>query len=142
MFLDYFALAMVLVSIIALVYIFAIIHDIPHRIAKQRNHPQQDAIHVACWLSLITLHALWPLVFIWAVAHKENPSKTTGTSTHGNAETASPSPEATLAEEVVRLKRLVSSLETRLRALEGSSGNAGLGTRERETIATAGASHD
>ena len=30
--------------------------DIPYQIAKKRNHPQRDAIHVAGWVSLLTLH--------------------------------------------------------------------------------------
>ncbi|MDX7812186.1 DUF3302 domain-containing protein, partial [Aeromonas caviae] len=33
-----------------------VIHDIPYEIAKHRNHPHQDAIHVAGWVSLFTLH--------------------------------------------------------------------------------------
>jgi hypothetical protein len=49
------------------------IHDIPHRIAKKRHHPQEEAIHYACWLSLFTLHAIWPLVFLWAVSNQRTP---------------------------------------------------------------------
>ena len=26
----------------------------------RRDHPHQDAIHVAGWVSLFTLHAIWP----------------------------------------------------------------------------------
>ena len=48
-------------------YGFIYIHDIPYAIAKKRNHPHKEAIHVACWLSLFTLHAIWPLVYIWSV---------------------------------------------------------------------------
>ena len=51
-------------------YIFTFIHDLPHRIAKKRNRPQQEAIHYACWLSLFTLHAIWPLVFMWSVSNR------------------------------------------------------------------------
>jgi len=29
-------------------YTFIFIHDIPYEQAKKRNHPQADAIHVAC----------------------------------------------------------------------------------------------
>ena len=49
-------------------YTFIYIHDIPYVTAKKRHHPQKEAIHVACWLSLFTLHAIWPIVFIWAIA--------------------------------------------------------------------------
>jgi hypothetical protein len=47
------------------------IHDIPYEIAKSRNHPQQDAIHVAGWVSLFTLHVLWPFLWIWATLYRE-----------------------------------------------------------------------
>jgi hypothetical protein len=35
----------------------------------KRHHPHAEAIHVAGWLSLLTLHALWPFIYIWAVMH-------------------------------------------------------------------------
>jgi hypothetical protein len=46
------------------------IHDIPYLIAKKRNHPHQDAIHGAGWVSLFTLHAIWPFLWIWAMAYR------------------------------------------------------------------------
>lgn len=67
MFLDYFALVMLIIGISLVIYTFIYIHDIPYQIAKKRNHEQKEAIHLACWLSLFTLHAIWPIVFIWAV---------------------------------------------------------------------------
>ena len=71
MFLDYFALLLILVVLVIIFYTFIYIHELPYEAAKHRNHPQQDAIYVACWLSLFTLHAIWPLVFIWALSHKD-----------------------------------------------------------------------
>ena len=65
--LEYVALVIGLVGLTLIFYTFIYIHDIPYQIAKKRNHPQTDAIHVACWLSVFTIHALWPLVFLWAV---------------------------------------------------------------------------
>jgi hypothetical protein len=67
MFLDYFALVMLIIGISLVIYTFIYIHDIPYQIAKKRDHEQKEAIHLACWLSLFTLHAIWPVVFIWAV---------------------------------------------------------------------------
>jgi hypothetical protein len=67
MFLDYLALAMLIIGISLVIYTFIYIHDIPYQIAKKRDHEQKEAIHLACWLSLFTLHAIWPIVFIWAV---------------------------------------------------------------------------
>lgn len=65
--LEYFALIMLCLSVTAIFYLFIYIHDLPYNIAKKRNHPQKEAIHYACWLSLFTLHAIWPLVFLWSV---------------------------------------------------------------------------
>lgn len=73
MFLDYLALFLLLLSLTVVFYTFIYIHDLPHKIAKERDHPHEEAIHVACWLSLFTLHAMWPLVFTWAVSHKKQP---------------------------------------------------------------------
>lgn len=72
MFLNYLALAMIFVSCLIIFYGLLYIHELPYEAAKHRNHPQQDAIYAACWLSLFTVHALWPLVFIWALSHKES----------------------------------------------------------------------
>lgn len=69
--LNYLALFMIIVVLIMLFYTFIYLHELPYEVAKHRNHPQQDAIYVACWLSLFTLHALWPFVFLWALTHKE-----------------------------------------------------------------------
>ena len=73
MFLDYLALALLCLSLTMVFYLVIYIHDLPHKIAKAREHPHEEAIHVACWLSLVTLHAMWPIVFTWAVSHKKQP---------------------------------------------------------------------
>ena len=72
MFLNYFTLVLLLAGLTLVFYTFIYIHDLPYDIAKHRNHPQKEAIHVACWLSLFTLHAIWPIVYIWAIS-KQGP---------------------------------------------------------------------
>jgi hypothetical protein len=69
MFLDYLSLFILIAGLTLTFYAFIYIHDLPHKIAKKRHHPHEEAIHVACWLSLLTLHALWPFIYIWAVMH-------------------------------------------------------------------------
>lgn len=69
---EYFALIMLIFVGLTLFYGFIAIHDIPYEIAKRRNHPQQDAIHVAGWISLFTLHILWPLLWIWATLYRQD----------------------------------------------------------------------
>ena len=66
MFLDYFALGLLIFVALVLFYGVIAIHDIPYEIAKSREHPHQDAIHYAGWVSLFTLHVLWPFLWIWA----------------------------------------------------------------------------
>ena len=68
--LDYVALGILLTVVITLLYAVIGIHDIPYEISKKRNHPHQDAIHAAGWLSLFLLHAIWPFLWIWALLYK------------------------------------------------------------------------
>jgi ABC-type anion transport system duplicated permease subunit len=65
--LDYLALAILLAVVVILAVAVVALFDLPYRIATRRNHPQRDAIHAACWLSLFTAGLLWPLAFIWAL---------------------------------------------------------------------------
>jgi hypothetical protein len=66
--------ALVLLIFVALVLFYGIIviHDIPYEIAVKRNHPHQDVLHVAGWVSLFTLHAIWPFLWIWAMLYHED----------------------------------------------------------------------
>ncbi len=100
MFLNYLSLVILLAGLILVFYTFIYIHDLPYSIAKKRNHPQKEAIHVAGWLSLFTFHAIWPIIYIWAVA-KVNPSG-----------------GLTNEEKADDLKERLQGLEVRLRQLE------------------------
>jgi len=68
--LDYIALGLLFFVGVVLFYGIIAIHDIPYEIAKHRQHPHQDAIHVTGWISLFTLHVLWPFLWIWATLYK------------------------------------------------------------------------
>ena len=70
--LEYVALGILVFAAITVFYGIIVIHDIPYEIAKERNHPQQDALHVAGWVSLFTLHVLWPFLWIWAMLYRED----------------------------------------------------------------------
>jgi len=70
--LDYVALGILLFAAITLFYGIIVIHDIPYEISVHRNHPHQDAIHYAGWISLFTLHVLWPFLWIWATLYRED----------------------------------------------------------------------
>ena len=122
MFLSYLALFILIVVIIVVVYVFIWIHDIPYMLAKKRNHPNLHAIHIACWLSLFTLHALWPFVFLWAIAKKPQVEVIVVGDTTGGAGLAAQSSSG--ADDPAALRLAVAQLIARLDALEkrGSAG--------------------
>ncbi|MGR5161755.1 DUF3302 domain-containing protein [Vibrio owensii] len=67
--LDYASLAILFVVLLILIFGLIALHDIPYEIAKKRNHPHADAIHVAGWVSLFFLHVIWPFLWIWATMY-------------------------------------------------------------------------
>ncbi len=69
--LDIIALGILLFIAASLTFGAVAIVGIPHQIALERDHPQQDAIYFAGWVSLFTLHVAWPLVWIWAAAYRD-----------------------------------------------------------------------
>lgn len=107
MFLDYFALFMLLFVAIVLFYGIIAIHDIPYEIAKARQHPQQDAIHVAGWISLFTLHAIWPFLWVWATLYR--PDRGWGFVPESKQE--SESEAAALRAEIAAVSRRLEQLE-------------------------------
>jgi len=70
--LEYVSLGILVVVVLVIFYGIIAIHDIPYEIACERKHPQRDAIHVAGWVSLFTLHAIWPFLWIWATLYRED----------------------------------------------------------------------
>jgi hypothetical protein len=69
-FLDFFALGVLVMIVVTVLYAVIYIHDIPYEIAKKRNHPHQDAIHTAGWVSPFLMHTIWPFLWIWATLYK------------------------------------------------------------------------
>jgi hypothetical protein len=106
--LEYVALVLLIVVALVLFYGVIVIHDIPYEIAVKRNHPHQDVLHVAGWVSLFTLHVLWPFLWIWAMLYRED--RGWGVQSPVGQPTGSGSPD-----EII--KRLT-TLEQRLDALE------------------------
>ena len=55
-----------IVLLIAFIAGFWYVHILPDTIAKRREHPQRDAIHALCLLSLFVGGLLWPFAYLWA----------------------------------------------------------------------------
>jgi hypothetical protein len=108
--LSYFALAILFFVVLTLAYGMIAIHDIPYHIAVKRNHPHQDAIHAGGWVSLFTLHAIWPFLWIWAMSyHPEHgyrgrPNK--GAAKEAPTPPVGADPQARIAELESRLAKL------------------------------------
>lgn len=51
---------------IAVVILFWMVHVLPEKIAHKRHHPQAEAIHTLCLLSLVFGGLLWPIAWLWA----------------------------------------------------------------------------
>ncbi|GAB6191048.1 DUF3302 domain-containing protein [Desulfocastanea catecholica] len=108
--LDYVALGILIFVCITLVYAVIGIHDIPYEMAKKRNHPHQDAIHTAGWVSLFLMHALWPFLWIWATLYR--PDRGWGLNqTAATTESAGTSSPTTTAEA---LQERITGLEHEL----------------------------
>src|ERR1700746_1127052 len=109
-FLNYFALGLLIFVVVVLFYGIIAIHDIPYLIAKGRDHPHQDAIHAAGWVSLFTLHALWPFLWIWAMAYR--PERGWGVAHWPQTDFGEPPSTAT---DLQALGRRIEEIENRLK---------------------------
>jgi hypothetical protein len=118
MFLDYLALAILLLMVSGLFYVFFYIHDIPYEFAEKRHHPQKDAIYWGCWLSLFTLHVLWPFIFLWAVSNPAKVEIVDGRPGDGHEPGTDGSTSASSAAEIAQLRQQLSLLQDRLAKVE------------------------
>jgi hypothetical protein len=111
-FLSYFALGVIVFVLLTLAYGMIAIHDIPYIVAKKRNHPHQDAIHAGGWVSLFTLHAIWPFLWIWATSYHPE---------HGYAgKPKAPGAGAADAASTKAAEDRIAALEARIADLEKS----------------------
>ena len=134
-FIDKFASGLALFIIffmpILLISLFWIVHVLPEKIAERRHHPQKDAIHVLCLLSLVFGGLLWPLAWLWAFTKPVFHKMAYGTDRHDDyyadrpaaATAADPSAEATsLRAEIAELNRKLAAIEARDASQPGTGG--------------------
>ena len=77
-FLDVFALIVLGVLLATAVAAWVLLGMLPGKIARDRGHPQADAINVCGWWGALTLGILSPLAFVWAYTRVPNASPVHG----------------------------------------------------------------
>jgi hypothetical protein len=102
---------------IGAIVLFWLVHVMPEKIAERRHHPQKEAIHVLCLLSLVFGGLLWPLAWLWAYSKPVLHQLAYGRDKHDEyferEGSEPPVQPATLQEELRRLRHDVEVLEKR-----------------------------
>ncbi len=65
-FLDIFALIVMAILLAVVIWLVVLLGSMPGSIAKERGHPQTDAIQVMGWIGIITLGVSWFIGIVWA----------------------------------------------------------------------------
>jgi hypothetical protein len=122
-FVDKMATGLAIFIIIALpiggIVLFWLVHVLPEKIAEKRQHPQKDAIHVLCLLSLVFGGLLWPLAWLWAYTKPVFHKMAYGRDLHDDhyaeqeEKSGSAGEGATLGEELTRMREQLDTLEKR-----------------------------
>jgi hypothetical protein len=64
----------ILVSLVLLLlWLYTVIAKMPGETARERNHPQAEAISVLGWIGLLLGVAPWLVALVWAHMRSENP---------------------------------------------------------------------
>jgi Protein of unknown function (DUF3302) len=66
----------------AAIALFWMVHVLPQKAAERRHHPQKEAIHVLCLLSLAFGGLLWPIAWLWAYSRPVVHAMSHGTERH------------------------------------------------------------
>lgn len=64
--LDWFALFVLIVLVIAAIGGVVLLGYTPGHIARQRKHAQAEAVAVCGWIGVLTMGVLLPVAYIWA----------------------------------------------------------------------------
>ncbi len=107
--------AWIVLATLFLAFVAAIVYlgSLPGNIARQRNHPQADAITAASWIGLALGGLGWPIAFVWAFV-RQGPLGAEAASDVGLEEPvdgSSSSETAELAQRVVALEQRLNSME-------------------------------
>ena len=107
MILNIFTILVMILLVAVLGVVVAKLGMLPRKIARERGHPQADAINVASWIGVITMGLLWPLALIWAYTRPAGWEATTPAD-------APPQRTAGTADEAARLGARLDAVEQQL----------------------------
>jgi hypothetical protein len=102
--LDVFTFLVMFMIVAATIFLLLKLGGLPGKIARDRNHPQADAIRVCGWLGLATLGLLWPIAFVWSFTKPSVIASPAGQA----------SQDGKLSAQIVELQAKVSVLESEL----------------------------
>ena len=71
--LDIFALIVLIVLLITILAGWAMLGYYPGKIARDRSHPQAEAISAFGWIGALTMGILSPLAYVWAFTNPNAP---------------------------------------------------------------------
>src|SRR6476646_872668 len=111
-------IAWVVICVVPIVCIvlFWLVHVLPEKIAEKRHHPQKDAIHTLCLLSLVFGGLLWPIAWLWAYTKPIGYRMAYGTEKHDDyfVEMADRAKEGKLlADEIAHLRDELDTMAAR-----------------------------
>ena len=108
--LDIAALLILIILALLIGALFWYLGALPGRIAKERNHPYEQAVTVGGWTTLVLGMVAWPFVLMWAYA----PFRP------GNLEGRSAEQEDELRNEIKSLQTQVEKLSKQVQAQGGA----------------------
>jgi CBS domain containing-hemolysin-like protein len=113
---DVMSWVVLVIAPVAAIAVFLMVHILPEKIAEKKKHPQTDAIKTLCLLSLVFGGMLWPLAWLWAYSKPVMYKLAYGSDTaeHGHDDAGMPAAVTSDMDELQRLRKQVSELESRL----------------------------
>ena len=64
--LKIFSLIVMFVVAAVLIWLVVLLGSLPGKIARERQHPQADAITALGWIGIITMGVAWLIAIVWA----------------------------------------------------------------------------
>ena len=139
---SWLALFIIFAMPIGGIILFWLVHVLPEKIAHKRHHPQRDAIHTLCLLSLVFGGLLWPLAWLWAFTkpvfykmaygrdrhddyYAEQEGAAASAAATGAVAAAQEPTAAALRAEIAELNRKLAEIEARGGPSPASPGGAG-----------------